>query len=225
MDAFLPGVEGWEAIYNDPAIWHFRFNGPTPEALVRGGERTYFEHCWNDFAADKRRSISRPDRQADAAAYTGPGRMRSAWSYSISFQQAAADFARFAQTKLSMPCTVARSDEVPAARVESIGRRRSRRPDPIFRSNAVACVASSGVLPFYALFGRCTGSRPLPALQAGGRRGCPWHNRLCSTHRRLSAPIIVALFVAMYDRGLVRLLEYSVADPVSQGHPITCHIP
>ena len=42
MDAFLPGVEGWEAIYNHPAIWHFRFNGPTQEALVRGRERTYF---------------------------------------------------------------------------------------------------------------------------------------------------------------------------------------
>ena len=53
MDAFLPGVEGWEAIYNDPAIWHFRFNGSTPEALVRGRERTYFEHFWNNFAADK----------------------------------------------------------------------------------------------------------------------------------------------------------------------------
>ena len=49
MDAFLPGVEGWEAIYNSPAIWHFRFNGPTAEALVRGRERTYFEHFWNDF--------------------------------------------------------------------------------------------------------------------------------------------------------------------------------
>jgi pimeloyl-ACP methyl ester carboxylesterase len=31
MDAFLPGVAGWEAIYNNPGIWHFRFNGPTPE--------------------------------------------------------------------------------------------------------------------------------------------------------------------------------------------------
>src|SRR5580700_10047589 len=29
MDAFLPGVEGWEAIYNNPGIWHFRFNGLT----------------------------------------------------------------------------------------------------------------------------------------------------------------------------------------------------
>jgi hypothetical protein len=40
-------------VYNNPAIWHFRFNGPTPEALVHGRERTYFEHFWNDFAADK----------------------------------------------------------------------------------------------------------------------------------------------------------------------------
>ncbi|MGE5491539.1 MAG: alpha/beta fold hydrolase [Actinomycetota bacterium] len=24
MDAVLPGVEGWEAVYNDPKIWHFR---------------------------------------------------------------------------------------------------------------------------------------------------------------------------------------------------------
>jgi len=30
MDAFLPGVSGWEPIYNNPGIWHFRFNGPTP---------------------------------------------------------------------------------------------------------------------------------------------------------------------------------------------------
>ena len=103
MDAFLPGVEGWEAIYNDPRIWHFRFNGPTPEALVRGRERTYFEHFWNDFAADRTRSIPEADRAAYAAAYARPGRMRAGWAYFVSFQKAAADFARLAQTKLTMP--------------------------------------------------------------------------------------------------------------------------
>jgi pimeloyl-ACP methyl ester carboxylesterase len=103
MDAFLPGVEGWEAIYNNPGIWHFRFNGPTPEALVRGRERTYFEHFWNDFAADKTRSLPETDRQAYAAAYARPGRMRAAWAYFVSFQQAATDFARLSQTKLTMP--------------------------------------------------------------------------------------------------------------------------
>src|SRR6267378_3715480 len=103
MDAFLPGVKGWEAIYNHPAIWHFRFNGPTPEALVRGRERTYFEHFWNNFAADKTRSLPEADRQAYAAAYARPGRMRAAWAYFVSFQQAAKDFARLSQTKLMMP--------------------------------------------------------------------------------------------------------------------------
>src|SRR5258706_8421544 len=61
MDAFLPGVAGWEDVYNDPHIWHFRFNGPTPEALVRGRERTYFDHYWNTFAADPKRSIPESD--------------------------------------------------------------------------------------------------------------------------------------------------------------------
>ena len=38
------GVRDWKAIYGHPAKWHFRFNGPTPEALVAGRERAYFEH-------------------------------------------------------------------------------------------------------------------------------------------------------------------------------------
>src|ERR1700694_2512079 len=92
MDAFLPGVAGWEAIYNNPAIWHFRFNGPTPEALVEGRERTYFEHYWNDFAADKTHSIPEADRVAYTAAYARPGRMRAGWGYFVSFPQAARDF-------------------------------------------------------------------------------------------------------------------------------------
>ena len=103
MDAFLPGVEGWEPIYNDPGFWHFRFHGPTPEALVRGRERTYFDYFWNDLAADKMHSIPEPARKVYAAAYARPGRMRAGWDYFVSFQQTAREFAVFAQTKLSMP--------------------------------------------------------------------------------------------------------------------------
>jgi pimeloyl-ACP methyl ester carboxylesterase len=103
MDAFLPGVEGWEAIYNNPGIWHFRFNGPTPEALVKGRERIYFDYFWNDFAADKTHSIPEADRRAYAAAYARPGRMHAGWAYFVSFLQAAKDFAQLSQTKLIMP--------------------------------------------------------------------------------------------------------------------------
>jgi pimeloyl-ACP methyl ester carboxylesterase len=103
MDAFLPGVAGWEQVYNDPRNWHFRFNGPTPEALVKGRERTYFEHYWNDFAANKAHSISETDRAAYAAAYARPGRMRAGWQYFVSFIQAAKDFEELSTTKLTMP--------------------------------------------------------------------------------------------------------------------------
>lgn len=103
MDAFLPGVQGWETIYNDPHYWHFRFNGPTPEALVRGRENTYFAYFWNDLAADKNHSIPETDRKAYLEAYSRPGRMRASWEYFVSWPQVAKDFAQMAQTKLTMP--------------------------------------------------------------------------------------------------------------------------
>ena len=106
MDAFLPGVPGWEAIYNAPNIWHFRFNGEYPEALVKGRERTYFEYFWNVFAADKTRSIPEADRKAYTEAYSRPGRMRAGWAYFASWPQLAKDFAQLSQTKLTMPVLV-----------------------------------------------------------------------------------------------------------------------
>jgi len=103
MDAFLPGVQGWEPIYNDPNYWHFRFNGPTPEALVKGRENIYFAYFWNDLAADKDHSIPEMDRKAYLAAYSRAGRMRASWEYFVSWPQTAKDFAQMAQTKLTMP--------------------------------------------------------------------------------------------------------------------------
>jgi len=103
MDAFLPGVPGWEAIYNAPNVWHFRFNGEYPEALVKGRERIYFEYFWNVFAADKTRSIPEADRKAYTEAYSKPGRMRAAWAYFASWPHLAKDFSQLSQTKLTMP--------------------------------------------------------------------------------------------------------------------------
>jgi pimeloyl-ACP methyl ester carboxylesterase len=103
MDAFLPGVDGWEAIYNNPGIWHFRFYGATPEALVKGRERTFFEHFWNDFAANKARSLPEADRRAYTTAYSRPGRMAAGFAYFASFPKTATDFADLAKTKLAIP--------------------------------------------------------------------------------------------------------------------------
>jgi pimeloyl-ACP methyl ester carboxylesterase len=103
MDAFLPGVGDWHAVYDNPGIWHFRFYGPTPEALVKGRERTYFEHFWNDFAADKTRSIPEADRRAYTAEYARPGRMAAGFAYFASFPKTATDFAELSKTRLAMP--------------------------------------------------------------------------------------------------------------------------
>jgi pimeloyl-ACP methyl ester carboxylesterase len=103
MDAFLPGVAGWEPIYNSPEYWHFRFHGPTAEALVKGREDIFFAYFWNDLAADKNHSIPEADRKAYLAAYSRPGRMRAAWEYFVAFIQAAKDFEEFSKTKLTMP--------------------------------------------------------------------------------------------------------------------------
>ena len=126
MDAFLPGVAGWEAVYNNPGIWHFRFNGPTPEALVKGRERIYFDYFWNDFAADKTRSIPEADRKAYAAAYARQERMKAGWAYFVSFNQAAKDFAELARTPLTMPVLAIGGEkslgEVLGAQMKSVAR-------------------------------------------------------------------------------------------------------
>lgn len=103
MDAFLPGVEGWEEIYDAPNVWHFRFNGEYPEKLVQGRERTYFEYFWNVFAAEKTRSIPEEERKAYTAAYARPGRLRAAWAYFASWPQLATEFAPLSRTKLTIP--------------------------------------------------------------------------------------------------------------------------
>jgi len=115
MDAFLPGVEGWEPVFNNPDMWHFRFHGPTPEALVRGRERTYFEYFWNDLAADKTHSLPEADRVAYAAAYARPGRMRAGWAYFAAWPQTAKDFAQLSQTKLNMPVLSIAGEKASAA--------------------------------------------------------------------------------------------------------------
>jgi len=103
MDAFLPGIGAWREVYDSPAIWHFRFYGRTPELLVKGRERTYFEHFWNDFAADPAHSIPEADRRVYTKAYARPGRMPAGFAYFKSFLKTADDFAELGKTRLPMP--------------------------------------------------------------------------------------------------------------------------
>ncbi len=106
MDAFLPGVGDWQHVWLLRDLWHFHFYGETPLALVKGRERIYFEHFWNDFAADRTKSVSEADRRLYAAAYARDDGMRAGFEYFRNFEQDAKDFAGFAKTKLDMPFLV-----------------------------------------------------------------------------------------------------------------------
>jgi len=106
LDAFLPGVGSWKDVWLMRDLWHFHFYGKTPLALVRGRERIYFEHFWNDFAANCRRSVPERDRRIYAKAYGRPGGMRSGFEYFRAFEQDAKDFAEFAKKTLPMPMLV-----------------------------------------------------------------------------------------------------------------------
>jgi len=106
MDAFLPGVGDWTKVWLLRDLWHFHFYGETPLKLVDGRERTYFEHFWNDFAADRTHSVSEADRQFYAAQYAQPGGMRAGFEYFRNFEQDAKDFAEFARTPLHVPMLV-----------------------------------------------------------------------------------------------------------------------
>ncbi|MEO8628292.1 MAG: alpha/beta hydrolase [Betaproteobacteria bacterium] len=106
MDAFLPGIGNWKDVWLLRDLWHFHFYGEVPLALVAGRERIYFEHFWNDFAADKNHSVPEADRRVYAQAYAQPGGMRAGFEYFRSFERDAADFAALGQTKLTMPVMV-----------------------------------------------------------------------------------------------------------------------
>lgn len=115
MDAFLPGVAGWELAYNNDNLWHFRFHGLTPEALVKGREKIYFAYFWNELAADKNRSLKVADRNAYVAAYSRPGLMRAGWAYFAAWPETAKDFAEMAKTKLTMPVLSIAGEKASAA--------------------------------------------------------------------------------------------------------------
>ncbi|MBI2679471.1 MAG: alpha/beta hydrolase [Candidatus Solibacter usitatus] len=106
LDAFLPGIGKWRDVWLMRDLWHFHFYGKTPLALVKGRERIYFEHFWNDFAANPKHSVSERDRRIYAKAYARPGGMRAGFEYFRAFEKDAEDFARLAQKPLAMPMLV-----------------------------------------------------------------------------------------------------------------------
>ena len=122
LDAFLPGVGNWKDVWLLRDLWHFHFYGKTPLELVKGRERTYFEHFWNDFAADPRHSVPQADRRLYAKAYAQSGAMAAGFEVFRAFAQDAVDFERYAKTPLPMPMLVLTGEKASGAFLIAQGR-------------------------------------------------------------------------------------------------------
>jgi pimeloyl-ACP methyl ester carboxylesterase len=79
IDVPLPGIEPWDQVEADPALWHFGFHR-TPglaEQLLAGREAIYVGHFLRTSVADAR-SISDEDVRRYACAHSAPGQMAAA---------------------------------------------------------------------------------------------------------------------------------------------------
>ncbi len=102
MDAPIPGIDPWNEIVQNPAVWHFGFHGPDAERLVAGRERIYFDRIWNDFTGDPKEP-NNATRNFYAATYAQPGGMRAGFAQFTAFSQDAKDNQVFEENKLAMP--------------------------------------------------------------------------------------------------------------------------
>jgi pimeloyl-ACP methyl ester carboxylesterase len=82
LHVIVPGVDPWELGRRDPAMWHFHFNAKPrlPEILVRGRERTFFDHWYDELSGDPRR-ITEQSRQTHVEAYRTERGLRSAFAW------------------------------------------------------------------------------------------------------------------------------------------------
>src|SRR5207237_10102758 len=102
LDAFIPGVGDTTGLFLLKDLWHFHFYGPTPLALVKGRERIYFEHFWNDFAADGKKSVSEADRRFYTQKYGQPGGMKAGMEVLGNFDQGGTDKGVVAERTLAL---------------------------------------------------------------------------------------------------------------------------
>jgi pimeloyl-ACP methyl ester carboxylesterase len=105
LEALLPGVGEWTRTWPRDQ-WHMHFYGKTPEALVQGRERIYLEHFWNDFAADRAKSIPEADRKVYAAEYARPNHVRAGMQWFQTLDEDAREFHEYAAKPLTMPMLV-----------------------------------------------------------------------------------------------------------------------
>lgn len=100
MDVVIPGIDPWEKVWNNPYVWHFRFNAipELPEKLVQGKQADYFDYFFNTIAAHPE-AINREARQIYAEAYSDPVALKTGFDWYRAFPEDAKVNAEFAASE------------------------------------------------------------------------------------------------------------------------------
>jgi len=110
MDAFLPGVAGWEDVYNNPQIWHFAFHSvpDLPEKLVSGHVASYFDFFYDRLAGPP--GVSPQARQQYVQAYARPLALHTGFEWYRAFAQDERDNRGVEGTAVCTPVLYLRGD-------------------------------------------------------------------------------------------------------------------
>lgn len=82
MNVVLPGVDPWDELVRNPAVWHFALHAvpQLPERLVQGRQAAYFDHFFDSLAADPAK-ITAEARRAHTEAYTADGALTAGFGW------------------------------------------------------------------------------------------------------------------------------------------------
>jgi len=111
LDVPLPGIEPWQAIKADPALWHFGFHqtADLPEQLIGGREFNYFR-AFFDRLALRREAISDEDVAHYVRAYAGVERLRAGLEFYRRAYRTSETFNAATRSPLPVPVVLAGGD-------------------------------------------------------------------------------------------------------------------
>jgi pimeloyl-ACP methyl ester carboxylesterase len=111
LDVPLPGIDPWQEIKADPALWHFGFHqaADLPEQLIRGREFIYFRAFFDRFAL-RREAISDEDVARYVRAYAGVERLRAGLEFYRRAYPTSETFNAATHSPLRVPIVLAGGD-------------------------------------------------------------------------------------------------------------------
>jgi pimeloyl-ACP methyl ester carboxylesterase len=114
MNVAIPGVDPWDEVKGNPAIWHFAFHAVPglPEQLVAGRQAVYFDYFYDRLSA-RPGGVSARARETYVRAYSRPEALRTGFEWYRAFPQDEKDNRRAHADPVQIPVLYLRGENDP----------------------------------------------------------------------------------------------------------------